>query len=130
MFSNVCVLDKVLLVSFYPILTLFFTCFTAAPLFSHFTEFFWASGVDSSLCGVGSIPMPVSWGVSEICSFFRGTTALVSCVINCTRWWSTGPVHIWQPGKPAVSGAWLFFWRPTLFFSGVAGHPVVMVLFF
>ena len=68
---------------------------------------FGASGVNSSLCGVGSILTPVSWGVSEICSFFRGTTALVSCVINCARWWSTGPVCI------------LATWR-TCSFSGLA----------
>ena len=80
--------------SFYPILTLFFTCFYCCTTVFTFYRVFGASGVDSSSCGVGSILTPVSWGVSEICSFFRGTTALVSCVINCARWWSTGPVHI------------------------------------
>ena len=87
---NICTVNKVSFVSFYPILALSCTGFA----FFTFYCIFGASGVNSSFCGVGNILAPVSWGVSEICSFFRGTTALVSCVINCARWWSTGPVHI------------------------------------
>ena len=98
-----CTVNKVSFVSF---LSNFSTVF---HLFCFYTFYclFGVSGVNSSLCGVGSILTPVSWGVSEICSFFRGTTALVSCVINCARWWSTGPVRI------------LATWR-TCSFSGLA----------
>ena len=102
--------------SFYPILALSSTGFA----FSTFYCVFGASGGNSSFCGVGSILTLVSWGVSEICSFFRGTTALVSCVISYARWWSTGPVRIRAT------------WR-TCSFSGLAlrleANPLFLWLF-
>ena len=122
---KVCTVNKVSFVSF---LSNFSTVF---HLFCFYTFYclFGVSGVNSSLCEVGSILTPVSWGVSEICSFFRGTTALVSCVINCARWRSTGPVRILATWRTCSFSGLAFLLEATLFCSGCAGHLRAVALF-
>ena len=123
---NVCTVNKVSFVSF---LSNFSTVFHLLYFYTFYC-LFRVSGVNSSLCGVGSILTPVSWGALEICSFFRGTTALVSCVINCACWWSTGPVCILATWRTcSFSGLTFLLEANPPSSSGYAGHLRAVALF-